>query len=270
MVTNPLSPMRVIGTLDQLTEPQGTIAVMSSGQGSMVRSRDRPRETSLLLTAARPPTGAIESRSGSPSEKDFAMTNSEIDHESRCRAPLPRREHLNATDQKVYDDVTSSSSQLLRGLHGPAGLWLHDPRLAELYLPFQSYLRFGAGLAETVREACILATARECDASFEWAAHEVEAQRVGVPDEVIAAIKYRESTSMMQVPYGTVVQLVREALTEHSVDADTYKAAASLLGVPGLVDLVTLAGTYASTAALLCVFDMQLDDDETNVLPSLP
>jgi 4-carboxymuconolactone decarboxylase len=205
----------------------------------------------------------------SPSEKGFAMSNTEIDHESRCRAPFPRREDLEATDQKIFDDVNSSSSQLLRGLHGPAGLWLHDPKLAELYLPFQSYLRFGAGLTETVREACILATARECDSSFEWAAHEAEAQRVGVPDEVIAAIKYRKNTSTMQAPYGTVVQLVREALTEHAVDADTYQAAVSLLGMPRLVDLITLAGTYASTAALLCVFDMQLDDDETNLLPSL-
>jgi hypothetical protein len=43
----------------------------------------------------------------------------------------------------------------------------------------------------------------------------------------------------------------------------------ALLGVPLLVDLVTLAGTYASTAALLTVFDMQLDPGETHLLPSL-
>ena len=198
------------------------------------------------------------------------MNQEEIDPESRCRVPLPRREDLATADQNVYDHVISSSSRLLRGLHGPVGLWLHDPRLAEVYLPFQGYLRFGAGLPETVREACILATARECDASFEWAAHEPEAQRVGVPLDVIAAIKYRDSTTTMDSPYGTVVQLIREALTEHSVDAATYRAAESLLGVPRLVDLVTLAGTYASTAALLSVFDMQLDDEETHLLPALP
>ncbi len=38
-VTNTLSPMRVIEMLGPLTEPQGTIAVMSSGQGSIANNR---------------------------------------------------------------------------------------------------------------------------------------------------------------------------------------------------------------------------------------
>jgi hypothetical protein len=63
--------------------------------------------------------------------------------------------------------------------------------------------------------------------------------------------------------------LIREAFTEHSVSADTYEAAVALLGVPLLIDLITLAGTYASTGALLRVFDMQLDVGETHLLPSL-
>jgi NAD(P)-dependent dehydrogenase (short-subunit alcohol dehydrogenase family) len=35
MVTNALSPMRVVETLDELIDPNGTIAIMSSGQGSI-------------------------------------------------------------------------------------------------------------------------------------------------------------------------------------------------------------------------------------------
>jgi len=73
----------------------------------------------------------------------------------------------------------------------------------------------------------------------------------------------------MEAPFGTVVQVIREAFTERSVKAATYEAAVSLLGVPLLIDLITLAGTYASTAALLKVFDMQLDAGETHLLPSL-
>jgi hypothetical protein len=73
----------------------------------------------------------------------------------------------------------------------------------------------------------------------------------------------------MEAPFGTVVQLIREAFTERSVTQETYDAAVLLLGVPRLVDLVTLAGTYASTAALLTVFDMQLDAGKTHLLPAL-
>ncbi len=38
MITNALSPMRVIDTLGELTEPDGTIAIMSSGQGSVANN----------------------------------------------------------------------------------------------------------------------------------------------------------------------------------------------------------------------------------------
>ena len=38
MVTNALSPMRVIDTLDELVTPDGTIAIMSSGQGSITNN----------------------------------------------------------------------------------------------------------------------------------------------------------------------------------------------------------------------------------------
>jgi hypothetical protein len=111
--------------------------------------------------------------------------------------------------------------------------------------------------------------ARERNSAFEWAVHEPEALQVGVPAEVIKSIKFREPTTAMQAPFGTVVQLIREAFTERSVTAATYEAAVSLLEVPLLADLVTLAGTYASTAALLAVFDMQLDVGETHLLPPI-
>jgi len=38
MITNALSPMRVIETLGELTDPNGTIAIMSSGQGSIANN----------------------------------------------------------------------------------------------------------------------------------------------------------------------------------------------------------------------------------------
>jgi 4-carboxymuconolactone decarboxylase len=197
------------------------------------------------------------------------MSSAKIDADSRSRVPLPRRENLDTEGQKIFDYFTSGSKGVLRGLHGPAGIWLHEPKLAEVYVPFGNYLRFDAGLSESIREVCVLATARECNGAFEWAAHEPEALQVGVPEEVIKSIKFRQPTATMAAPFGAVVQVTREAFSEHSVTAATYDAAVSLLGVPLLIDLITLAGTYASTAALLAVFDMQLDRGETHLLPAL-
>jgi 4-carboxymuconolactone decarboxylase len=193
------------------------------------------------------------------------MSNAHIDPQSGCRIPLPRREDLDAEGQKAFDFYASGTP--LRGLRGPAGIWLHSPKLAGLYQPLGRYLRSGAGPGESVREVCILAIARECDNAFEWAAHEPEALRGGVPQQIIDAIGMRAPTDM-EAPFGTMVELIREAFTARTVSATTYDTAVALLGVRLLIDMVSLAGMYASIAALLTVFDMQLDAGETHLLPS--
>ena len=193
------------------------------------------------------------------------MNPADIDPQSNCRIPFVRREDLEPDGQKLFDHYTSSA--MLRGLRGPAGIWLHSPKLAELYQPLDTYLRHHSGLSEPVREVCILAVARECDNAFEWAAHEPEALRVGVAQQLIDAIKLRAPSADIEAPFGIVVQLIREAFTARTVSATTYDAAVSLLGVRLLIDLVSLAGMYAGTAALLTVFDMQLDAGESHLLP---
>jgi 4-carboxymuconolactone decarboxylase len=202
-------------------------------------------------------------------ERKKSSSPAEIDPESRMRIPLPRREDLDTEGQKIFDYYTSGTKGVLRGLHGPAGIWLHEPKLTEVYVPFGNYLRFRASLSEPVREVCVLTIARECNSAFEWAAHEPEALSVGVPAEVIKSIKFREPSVAIKAPFATVLEVIREAFTKRSVSAATHDAAVSLLGVPLLIDLITLAGTYASTAALLTFFDMQLDPGETHLLPSL-
>ena len=49
------------------------------------------------------------------------MSPAEIDPESRCRVPLPRREDLDTEGQKIFDYFTSGSKGVLRELHGPRG-----------------------------------------------------------------------------------------------------------------------------------------------------
>src|SRR4051794_23964621 len=66
------------------------------------------------------------------------------------------------------------------------------------------YLRHESGLGARLRELAILATARELDSQFEWAAHEKEALRAGVPAEVIDTIKHRRDLAALD-PADAVV-----------------------------------------------------------------
>ncbi|HEY3918979.1 MAG TPA: hypothetical protein VGL83_14385 [Stellaceae bacterium] len=192
---------------------------------------------------------------------------SDIDPESGCRLPLPKRDELDAESQASYDRVVTGGAGAIRGLKGPSGIQLHSPRYSKHARPVNYYLRFEAGFSPRVREVAILTTARECDSQFEWAAHEPEALKEGVPASLIDVIRHRRPLSGVEPADATIIALGREMLGARKVSSATYAAALQQFGRRGLVDLVALMANYAGTAALLTAFDMQLDPGTKPGLP---
>jgi 4-carboxymuconolactone decarboxylase len=189
----------------------------------------------------------------------------DIDPQSGCRLPLPRREELDPDGQAIYDRLTRTSAENLRGLRGPGGIQLHSPELSKRSRPLNRYLRFEAGLGDRVRELAILTTARELDSQFEWAAHEQEALRQGIAPELIDAIRFRRALDGIDA----LDAIGREIFGARKVSSATYARALAEFGHRKLIDLVALMGNYAATAALLAAFDMQLDPSTEPGLPKL-
>ena len=188
------------------------------------------------------------------------MLPPDIDAQSRNRLPLPSRSDFSAEDVDVYDSVADPKGGTIRGLIGPGGIGLHSPKLAKLQRPVGRYLRHDAPISPRIRETAILITARECDSKFEWAAHEPEGLKCGVPPAVIDVIKHRKSTAGLEDDDDLIITLGREMFGARKVAPATFARALKRFGRSTLVDLVSLMGNYAGTAALLCAFDMQLDD----------
>jgi len=191
----------------------------------------------------------------------------DIDPQSQCRLPLPRRDELYAEGQLVYDSLTDPRGGSLRGLRGPGGIHLHSPALARHTRPLNRYLRQEAGLGGRLRELAILVTARELDSQFEWAAHEAEARREGLSPEIIETIRHRRDTGGLGEADAVVIALGREIFTARKVASATFARALALFGRRKLIDLVALMGNYAATAAMLTAFDMQLDPGQPPPLP---
>jgi putative methionine-R-sulfoxide reductase with GAF domain/alkylhydroperoxidase family enzyme len=191
----------------------------------------------------------------------------DVDPASGCRLPLPRREELDAHGRETYDRLADPSGGTLRGLKGPGGIMLHSPELSCRARPLNHYLRHEVGLGGRVRELAILATARELDSQFEWAAHEPEALAEGISPAIIDIVRFRQSAQALDEADAVVVELAREIFGDRRVTPATYGRALRLFGRRPLVDLVALMGNYAATAALLTAFDMQLDPGQ---LPGLP
>ena len=191
---------------------------------------------------------------------------SDIDPQSGFRLPLPKRQELDEAGKTAYDRGTRPGATIA-GLQGPAGIQIFSPKTAPHLTAINRYLRFEAGFTPHVREVAILTTAREMDSQFEWVAHEPEALKEGVPQQVIDIIKYRRSTAGIDDTDATVIELGRQLWRDHKVTAQTFAKAKALFGPNKLIDLVLLMGNYAGTAALLAAVDMQLHAGKKPLLP---
>jgi 4-carboxymuconolactone decarboxylase len=190
---------------------------------------------------------------------------SDIDPQSGFRLPQLKREDLDDAGKRAYDHAIAPGKSIV-GLRGPAGIRLYSTRTAEAHNTTIDYFRREAGFDPKVREIAILTVAREMDSRFEWAAHEPEALKVGVEQNVIEVIKHRLSTQGLSETDAAVIEFGRQALRDHEVSSAAFARMKACFAPSALVDLVLLMGNYASTAVLLTAFDMQVPDGK----PALP
>ena len=187
--------------------------------------------------------------------------------DSGSRLPLPDRDALDDDARRIFDYFADPASGSDVGLHGPGGIRLHSPRVAGHMQDLNRYLRRESGIDTRVRELAILVVARELDSQFEWTAHEPEALKAGIAPEIVDIVRHRRSVEGLSEIDATVIRLGREIFGARRVTPDTYAGALRLFGPRMLVDLVSVMGNYAATAALLCAFDVQLHPDWEPLLP---
>ena len=85
---------------------------------------------------------------------------------------------------------------------------------------------------------------------------------------MIDIIKHRQPTTGLEETDDAVITLGRETFGKRKVAPETFARVLKIFGREGLINLVALMGNYASTAAMLCVVDMQLDDGpDVKILP---
>jgi NAD(P)-dependent dehydrogenase (short-subunit alcohol dehydrogenase family) len=116
MVTNALSPMRVVEALQDLVPPTGTIGVMSSGQGSVANNTNGMREVYRGSKAAL-----------NTFMRSFAARHSDDPRAMVLIAPGWVRTELGGPDARLnIEDSVPSLVNVLMGVQGKAGLQYLD------------------------------------------------------------------------------------------------------------------------------------------------
>ena len=164
---------------------------------------------------------------------------------------------LSPDARRVYDKITAKRGQM-KG--GPFASLMHHPALAEKVGDLGEYLRFGGTLPGDIREMAILITARSVNQAYEWVAHARVARTEKLPDDVIERIRTRGDLAALPPRYARPARLVQHVLAYESIPQDLHDQVKGDLGVPGLLELVTLAGQYRLIAGVLFAFDSPLPE----------
>ena len=156
------------------------------------------------------------------------------------------------------------------GVIGPFVPALRSPEFMTRLQRLGEYLRYRCALGPRLTELAILLTARAWSQQFEWALHAETARAAGVSAATIAAIAAGRRPVRLEADEAVVYDFVIELETTRAVADATYVRARAALGEQGIVDLIGVAGYYATLAMLLNVARTPLPRGRRPRLKPLP
>jgi len=157
---------------------------------------------------------------------------------------------LNPAQKTMVNDLLSGTRT---ALNGPFNVLLRSPEMGNIAQKLGEYLRFRTAVPRKLNEMAILMTAKAWDSQYEWVAHKSLALEAGLSPAVADDIQAGRRPSRLQPDEAVVYDFCTEMREKHRVSDATYKAALTLLGERGVVDLIALMGYYDLVSMVLNV-----------------
>ena len=180
------------------------------------------------------------------------------------RINLPSPEQMDPAQRAVYDRIVSGP----RGkIQGPLRAALHNPELADKWQALGALLRYGTSLPPRLSELAILVTGRACQSPFEWYAHRIEAEKVGIEAPILEALLAQTLPPGLSEDEAAVYHYAVELNRDKSVSDATYATALARFGERTVVELTALVGYYTMVAMTLNCHEIPLPE---GVAPAFP
>ncbi len=167
------------------------------------------------------------------------------------RVPDLTDDEMTAEQERLYAEIKGP-----RGIvAGPFAIWLRVPRLAEAANRFGNAVRLDGQLDRRLFEIMILVIARHWRAQYEWYAHAVAAEKLGVSPALIEALRTGAPPPFANDDERLIVELTTELQTSRTLSQATYDRALATFGLDTLIETITAAGFYTTVAMMLNAFD---------------
>jgi 4-carboxymuconolactone decarboxylase len=165
---------------------------------------------------------------------------------------LTSPEQVGGTDRALFNAIAEGRGSV----RGPFALLLYSPALCQAVLDLSVYLRRDDFVAASTRELAIIATARERDCPYVWAAHAPASGKVGVSDSVIDVVRDRGALDSLPEGERDVVEFTRQLLATHRVEQALFDRLLRAHSLPGLVELTGTIGHYVLVTTILNAFEV--------------
>jgi len=180
------------------------------------------------------------------------------------RLPPQRPDELSERQLEVYRSITqgprSQGPRLFETtgpdgeLIGPFAAMVAHPGVGNPLQQLGAALRYQTSLPDVAREVVILTVAAHHRSEYEWYAHAAVSRHVGVPAEVVEALRAGGEPPGLGERARCAWQLAEILLRREPLEDDVFAAVESALGSTGLVEVTALVGYYSLLAGLTDVF----------------
>jgi 4-carboxymuconolactone decarboxylase len=172
-------------------------------------------------------------------------------------APITGKSDVPAAYHAVVDGVL----QVFGQIRGPFSMLLHSPQLAEYMLNLVKFFRTESIVDARDRSLAILASVRERQGAYVWAAQVGAARRAGVSEEAIDLIRRQGDPASLPAEERDIIMYARQLAQNNRIDQAAFEALKNRHNEQWLVELTAAANYYGFLCGVVNAFEVPAPPD---------
>ena len=160
-----------------------------------------------------------------------------------------------------YHYVVDQVLEVFGRVRGPFSILLHSPALAERLLPMVPFNREQSIIEAPLRLIGILATVREKDAAYVWAAQVRAARENGLREAAIDVLRAKGDVNTLLPEERDVAIYARQLVLTNRADQVIFDTLQQQHGTQWLVELTAIMSFYGALCGVVNAFEVPAPDD---------
>lgn len=172
-------------------------------------------------------------------------------------APVTGKADVPAEHHEVVDQVL----EVFGSVRGPFSMLLHSPELAKRVLQLVKFYRAETVVEGKLRSLAILATVREKDARYVWAAQVAAARRAGVAEPLIELLRAKGDAGALPAEQRDIIDYARQLARTNRVEPALFDRLKERFGVKWLVEMTAAANYFGFLSGMVNAFEVDPPPD---------